>query len=246
MRTHTVTAGAMTPSVAMSQALQSSATLAAFAPLSPSDAVRRLNASTVKEIEFASLGGTPAYLAHLGDGETRVVSLDGHVTDAFHRSQIAAAIAPATAAFGGAETHQIDSYDAYYIDRRHRRPLPVLLVTVADDARSRFYIDPRTARIVGAYSSRDWVSRWLYHGLHSLDFPWLYRRRPLWDVVMILLMLGGMALSVTSAILAWRTVGRTLAWRTPLAWSRESRSIAMAGCSGPRPGWTASVHLVAA
>ena len=31
----------------------------------------------------------------------------------------------------------------------------------------------------------DEANRWLYHGLHSLDFPFLYARRPLWDVVMI-------------------------------------------------------------
>jgi len=60
---------------------------------------------------------------------------------------------------------------------------------------------------VGSYSSRDWVTRWAYHGLHSLDFPWLYNHRPLWDIVVITFMLGGAALSVTSVILAWRVLG---------------------------------------
>lgn len=54
------------------------------------------------------------------------------------------------------------------------------------------------------------MTRWLYHGLHSLDFPWLYNHRPLWDIVVITFMLGGTALCVTSVILAWRVVGRTL------------------------------------
>ena len=30
-------------------------------------------------------------------------------------------------------------------------------------------------------------NRWLYHGFHSLDFPFLYYKRPLWDIVVILL-----------------------------------------------------------
>ena len=54
------------------------------------------------------------------------------------------------------------------------------------------------------------MSRWLYHGLHSLDFPWLYKYRPLWDIVVITLMLGGTAVCVTSLMLAWRVLARKL------------------------------------
>ena len=54
------------------------------------------------------------------------------------------------------------------------------------------------------------MNRWLYHGLHSLDFPWLYNYRPLWDIVVITFMVGGTALCVTSLVLAWRVLGRTL------------------------------------
>jgi hypothetical protein len=50
----------------------------------------------------------------------------------------------------------------------------------------------------------------LYHALHSLDFPWLYNHRPLWDIVVITFMTGGTALSLTSLILAWRVLGRKL------------------------------------
>ena len=55
------------------------------------------------------------------------------------------------------------------------------------------------------------MSRWLYRGLHSLDFPWLYKYRPLWDIVVITLMLGGTALCMTSLVLTWRVVVRRLA-----------------------------------
>ena len=78
-----------------------------------------------------------------------------------------------------------------------------------DAVRTRYYINPKTARVVDSYSQEGWVSRWLYHGLHSLDFPWLYKYRPLWDIVVITLMLGGTALCVTSLVLTWRVVART-------------------------------------
>jgi hypothetical protein len=54
------------------------------------------------------------------------------------------------------------------------------------------------------------MNRWLYHGLRSLDFPWLYQRRPLWDIIMIAFMAGGTALCVTSLVLAWRVVKRNV------------------------------------
>jgi hypothetical protein len=105
----------------------------------------------------------------------------------------------------------MDEYDAYYLDRRGERPLPVIYARMNDAAGTRVYVDPKTARVVGSYSARNWVNRWLYHGLHSLDFPWLYRYRPLWDIVVITLMLGGTALCVTSIVMTWRVLARKLA-----------------------------------
>ena len=88
--------------------------------------------------------------------------------------------------------------------------MPVVLLRLNDADRTRYYIDPTSARIAVTYSSRQWMSRWLYHGLHSLNFPWLYKHRPLWDIVVLGFMAGGTALCVTSLILAWRVVTRTL------------------------------------
>ena len=110
-----------------------------------------------------------------------------------------------------AEARVLTQYDAYYLDRRRERPLPVILARLNDASGTRFYIDPKTGRIVAGYSSTDWVERWVYHGLHSLDFPWLYNYRPAWDIVVITFMVGGTALCVTSLVLAWRVLGRTLA-----------------------------------
>jgi hypothetical protein len=114
---------------------------------------------------------------------------------------------------GLAGTALLDRYDRYYLSRTRQRPLPVLLVRVNDAEQSRYYIDPKTARVVYSYSAKTWMSRWLYHGLHSLDFPWLYDHRPLWDIVVITFMLGGTALCVTSLILAWRVIGTLITAR---------------------------------
>ncbi len=196
---------------AIVRALRGRPDVAAFDRFPPSAALARLAGTPVKELELTSFGGDSLYIAHLDDGDTRVVTLDGQVLRAFDQQRTAALVADALPPPGRASTRLLERYDAYYLDRRHQLPLPVMLVTLDDAEQSRYYVDLKTAKIVGQYGSRDWVSRWLYHGLHSLDFPWLYDHRPLWDIVVIAFMLGGTALSVTSLVLAWQVLGRTLA-----------------------------------
>ena len=87
----------------------------------------------------------------------------------------------------------------------------LITMRMHDAAQSRYYIDPGTGQVVGSYNARQWVTRWLYQGLHSLSFPWLYKYRPLWDIVVIALMLGGTALCVTSVVLTWRVLARKAA-----------------------------------
>jgi hypothetical protein len=104
----------------------------------------------------------------------------------------------------------IDQYDLYYLDRTRQRPLPVIRVLMNDAESTRYYIDPKSGRVVTTYSHRNWVNRWLDSALHSLSFPFLYNHRPLWDIVVISFMVGGTALCVTSLVLAWRVLGRKL------------------------------------
>ena len=198
--------GAATPTD-IPQALRGRLELAAFAARGPREALAQLPRLTVKELELTTFAGEPVYLATLGRGETRVVPLAGPPREEFSRQGIVSIVKKASQPRGLAEARVIDQYDLYYLDRHRHRPLPVVFVRVNDAEHTRYYIDPRTARVVGSYSSRNWMSRWLYHGLHSLDFPWLYNYRPLWDIVVITFMLGGTALCVTSLILAWRLVG---------------------------------------
>jgi hypothetical protein len=185
---------------------------ASFSAKHPADALNQLAGLQVKQLDFTSFAGEPLYLATLGDGTTRIVPLDGAPRDRFDPQRIADVV---RAAAPSATTRLIDQYDRYYLDRRRERPLPVVLAELHDEEQTRYYIDPATARVVGGYSDANWASRWLYNGLHSFNFPWLYNYRPLWDIVVIAFMLGGTALSVTSLVLAWRVVGRKLRGAVP-------------------------------
>jgi len=195
----------------LAAALQGAADLpwSAYSAKHPREAIAELGQFEVKELEFTSFAGRAVYLASNGY-ETRVVPVSGTARAGFDPEDIMRVVREAA---GGrvSELILMREYDAYYLDRRAGRPLPVVYVRMNDAVGSRYYIDPATARIVGAYDRRDWVSRWLYHGLHSLDLPWLYKHRPLWDIVVITLMLGGTALCMTSIVLTWRVVARKLA-----------------------------------
>ena len=182
----------------------------AFDRRHPHEVLAALAPTRIKELELLSIGEEPTYLATIGPGDSRIVRLDGQVQRAFDEAALDAIVKKAVGEPGVAELRTTGEYDRYYLDRRGNLPLPVVLARLNDSDRSRFYIDPRTARIVGSYNAADWSSRWLYHGLHSLDFPWLYNHRPVWDIVMIAFMLGGTALSVTSVVLAWRVVRRSV------------------------------------
>ena len=107
-----------------------------------------------------------------------------------------------------AESTWLSEYDAYYYSRTGMKPLPVLRIRYADPPATWLYLDPQRGIIALRLERASRWNRWLYHGFHSLDFPFLYYRRPLWDIVVILLSIGGVAISVTSALPAWRRIVR--------------------------------------
>ncbi len=167
--------------------------------------------AAVKELELTSCAGEPAYLAVLGPNETRVVPVLGRPSYEFDRRRIIAALERAARPLALTQIRLVPEYESYYLDRNNQLPLPVMLVQLNDSARSMYYIDPKTARIVQSYNSRSRRNRWFYHGLHSLNLPWLYKYRPAWDIAVIVLLLGGASLSVTALILAWNVLWRKLA-----------------------------------
>jgi len=97
----------------------------------------------------------------------------------------------------------IDRYDNYYYSHHQRwRPLPVLRIKFDDDERSWFHVDLTTGELINRLTTKGRAQRWLYNGLHSLDFAVLIHHRPLWDIIVIALSVLGLVFSATSVHIA--------------------------------------------
>ena len=102
--------------------------------------------------------------------------------------------------------------DSYYYRTpgSDRVTLPVYRIVLADAVRTRYYIDPRDGLLLGRIDGDRRGYRWLFDGLHRLDFfAWL-RWRPLWDAMMLLLLAGGITVTGSGCYLAVRRIGRDI------------------------------------
>lgn len=111
----------------------------------------------------------------------------------------------------------LTDYDMYYYSRDAHtmtggsdKPLPVWRVVFGDTHATWVHIDPATGAVLGRTDSTRRLNRWLFAMLHSWDWLPLLERRPLWDVLLILLSLGGTALSLTGVVIGWRRLGLKL------------------------------------
>lgn len=95
------------------------------------------------------------------------------------------------------------SEDSYYYSHHNERAFPVLRVRFATPEGSTFYIDPRRGQLAGYVDDNRRWNRWLFNGLHQLDF---IRPRPVWDILLIALCLLGAMLSGTGIYLGWRRI----------------------------------------
>ena len=117
-----------------------------------------------------------------------------------------------------ARSETLSEYDMHYYSRAAHtmtgggdKPLPVLRVVFTDAHATWVHIDPHTGAVLDKSDTHRRASRWLFALLHSWDWGPLLARRPLWDVVLVVLSLGGALLSFTGVVVGWRRL--SYQWR---------------------------------
>lgn len=189
---------------------------AAFA-LSPAEAIARAGVP-VRELSVRLFDGRAWYVAHGPDGSTRLLDAGDAAAKpfaAFDEARIHAIAQGLLPGHRPVRIERLDAYDNYYYARRPHtmtghveRKLPIYRAIYDDPAETWLHLDPRTGAIQGRLDDRGRVKRWLFAFLHSFDGWGWPDHRPLWDIALILLSVGGLVVSAGGVVIGWRRLKR--------------------------------------
>lgn len=84
--------------------------------------------------------------------------------------------------------------DDYHYKHHEDTVLPVFRLDLGDAQETACYVNPEDAQMIECVTAADRLYRWLFNGLHRLDFRVLFAHRPVWDILLILFCsMGGVA-----------------------------------------------------
>jgi PepSY-associated TM region len=177
------------------------ASLAAIQASPPSDGI--------VELRTAPFAGKLFWLAAASDGTEMRLDASGKPAPTTIED-----LGEAARRIAGEETilsqEMISDEDAYYFSHHEKVVLPAYRVVLNDAERMTYYLNPNTVSVMARVDAVSRERRWLFDGLHRIDFTASLRWRPVWDAVVILLLLGGIAVTGTGTYLAVLRIKRDL------------------------------------
>ncbi|MBE9466509.1 PepSY domain-containing protein [Dyadobacter subterraneus] len=180
--------------------------------LSPVNASKIFKSNlALKEIHFTQIQGKPYFIGYQDEMHTELLSADNSENKPFALFPSKPFVKNIMDLNPGASLEEavvLTDYDDYYYTKNKDKRLPVLRVKMNTPEKTWYYVDLKTGQVVLKHEKKSRLERWLYNGLHSLDFSFLLYKRPLWDIVVIILMLGGLAASSTGLVLTWKWLRR--------------------------------------
>lgn len=161
----------------------------------------------VHELRYLQIVGVPTVVCLARSGASRIVRQREGELHASARLpdtdlRLIATALGASSTIAGA--HVLEHADAYYYPT-HASPQiarPYWRIDLDDADETSYYFDPRLAELLQIQTCRLRWSRWLFQGLHSWDFAFLYESPLLWRSLVVLAMLLGSALSLTALRMA--------------------------------------------
>ncbi|MDH6153652.1 MULTISPECIES: PepSY domain-containing protein [Paraburkholderia] len=196
----------------------SDAEAAAYTGISTLDAAKKVSPDLLRrmlpasEIEIAALNGKPYVVARGAGTGPKVLKVGSAAipSDSFADTDIFAAV---RAAWPGIKVDAPTSIPADDIYARLRSSDGIggdgVRVVVHDDRNSAVYVNPVTGQVIEVMDTSRRAYRWLYFGLHTLDFPFL-SNNVIWKPLMLILLALGFAFSATSVTIGWKRLVRKL------------------------------------
>jgi hypothetical protein len=168
-------------------------------------------APTADEVTHWQAHSAMEFITQYLDHDHRIISAvdtSAHTFTDFSEADLLQAAATAMPGHEYVELTWLREHDDYYyqtIDTfdlglpRTVRTLPVLRLKYDDPQQTWLYLTPSHGQLIKA-EIRDRRNRWGYYGMHGLDFAFLWNARPLWDIVVLILLLGCFAMSTTTLV----------------------------------------------
>ena len=171
----------------------------------------------IKELSWKAIGGV-GVLTSYSENSRSTINLSRQELE-LHIVQTATQLLPDSQLL---ELETLDQFDNHYYSTHNRhRPLPALRAKFNDEEKTWYYIDKLTGEVLNRSTAVDRQRRWLYNGLHSLDFRFLLNHRPLWDLVILTLSALGIIFSSTAVVIGWK---RLLKTKPPKFWRTKTPS----------------------
>jgi hypothetical protein len=168
--------------------------------------------SNAVSVVTAPLAGRLHWLATLDNGTVMRLNAAGDVA-ALTSAELAQAAQRLAGTAPIAEQGLMQEEDAYYFNGHDLNVmLPAYRVILGDAEATRYYLDATSGALLHRADANGRWHRWLFSGLHRIDFTAWIRARPLWDLIVLPLMLGGIAVAATGVYLAFRRVRTDLAF----------------------------------
>jgi hypothetical protein len=165
-----------------------------------------------KEIKFTLYNAQPYLVSYNHANTVKYIQLNdnGSIINAANMSTIKSMILKLKPNTTIMASDILNDYDDYYYNKHRTLPLPIYRFKLKDNQCTWYYVNPQTLNVVKKMQTDNKVERWLYNGLHSFDFPILFFKRPLWDVVVAILLLGCTILCFTGLKLTLNNLFRNI------------------------------------
>lgn len=159
----------------------------------------------IKRIKFENVQESPLYLAYADNYRKPLVydaSCNEVNTVVFKIEDIYSKI---DSLFGSNVVSKeiIEKTDDYY-GRREGAAFPVVKIMFNDYDKTWMYINPTTSKAVYTFNRTKRIRRYLYNGLHSLDFKCLAKHDRLRQILLVIFCLAGVVISYSGFVLSKR------------------------------------------
>jgi hypothetical protein len=158
------------------------------------------------EVEILAIGGQTFVIARSSNGLKlfKPQSPNSLFPAEFTVSELIIAVRKAWPDVNIQSTQWPNEADIYGHLREGSLPKNTLRIILDDPEQTWVHINMESGQIVSVMDNSRRLYRWLFNGLHSLDFPGLANHRPVWDIFILILLGVGFFFSITAVAIGWK------------------------------------------